>query len=172
MIVDTMFFMSQKPHDAEAHVASSTPAATPRGCTNLKLRQLSRAVTRHYDAYVAPTGLRNTQYSLLSHVTLLGPIKPSELAARMRVDASTLTRNLQPLVAQGWVTQGPGEDARSRLIEVTSLGREKRAEGQRSWKQAQLALNARLGADRVIALHHLIDDCLAALDAADDEEEA
>jgi DNA-binding MarR family transcriptional regulator len=159
--------MSQKPQ------AADTPAAaTPRGCTNLKLRQLSRAVTRHYDAYVAPTGLKNSQYSLLSHVVLLGPIKPSALAARMRVDASTLTRNIQPLVAQGWLVQGPGEDARSRLVEATSLGREKRAEGQRAWKQAQLALNARLGADRVIALHQLVDDCLATLDAADDEEEA
>lgn len=144
----------------------------PRGCTNLKLRQLSRAVTRHYDAYVAPTGLKNTQYSLLSHVVLLGPLKPSELAAHMRLEASTLTRNLQPLVAQGWLTQGPGEDARSRLIEATPLGREKRAEAQRAWKQAQLALNARLGDERVVALHALIDDCMAALDTADDEEDA
>ena len=161
--------MSQKTPSAQTPVVAT---ATPRGCTNLKLRQLSRAVTRHYDAYVAPTGLKNTQYSLLSHVVLLGPIKPSELASRMRVDASTLTRNLQPLIAQGWVTQGPGEDARSRLVEATELGREKRAEGQRAWKQAQLALNARLGAERVIALHQLVDDCLATLDAADDEEEA
>jgi len=155
--------------------ATETPppaAASPHGCTNLKLRQLSRAVTRHYDAYVAATGLKITQYSLLSHVVLLGPIKPSELAARMRLDASTLTRNLQPLQAQGWLTQGPGEDARSRLIAATEAGRDKRAEAQRAWKQAQLALNARLGPEQVAALHHLIDDCLAALDAADDEEDA
>ena len=88
----------------------------PQGCTNLKLRQLSRAVTRHYDAYVAPTGLKNTQYSLLSHVVLLGPMRPGELAARMKLDPSTLTRNLQPLVAAGWVEQGPGDDARSRSV--------------------------------------------------------
>src|SRR5436309_14872327 len=97
--------------------------ATPRGCTNLKLRQLSREVTRHYDAYVARAGLKNTQYSLLSHVVLLGPIKPSDLAARMHLDASTLTRNLQPLIAQGWATQGPGDDARSRLVDATDAGR-------------------------------------------------
>jgi DNA-binding MarR family transcriptional regulator len=155
-----------------AETVTSPPVAAPRGCTNLKLRQLSREVTRHYDAYVAPTGLKNTQYSLLSHVVLLGPIRPTELAARMRLDASTLTRNLQPLVAQGWLTQGPGEDQRSRLVAATDAGREKRAEAQRAWKQAQLALNARLGPERVAALHMLIDDCIAALDAADDEEDA
>lgn len=146
-------------------------AVKPQGCTNLKLRQLSRAVTRHYDAYVAPTGLKNTQYSLLSHVVLLGPIRPGELAARMKLDASTLTRNLQPLIAAGWVEQGPGDDARSRSVVATEAGRAKRAEGQRAWKQAQLALNARLGGERVAALHALLDDCLAVLDEPETDDE-
>jgi len=139
-------------------------AVKPRGCTNHKLRQLSRAVTRHYDAYIAATGLKNTQYSLLSHVVQLGPIRPSDLAQRMRLDASTLTRNLQPLLAQGWLRQRPGEDARSRLVEATAAGRAKRAEAQGAWKQAQLALNARVGSGRVAALHALLDDCLVRLD--------
>jgi DNA-binding MarR family transcriptional regulator len=155
---------------SSAH-APEAVAAKPRGCTNLKLRQLSRAVTRHYDACIAPTGLKNTQYSLLSHVVLFGPLKPSALAERMRLDASTLTRNLQPLIAQGWVEQGPGDDARSRLIRATDSGRAKRAEGQRAWKQAQLALNARLGDERVVALHALADECLALLDAGEDEDD-
>ena len=138
----------------------------PRGCTNLKLRQLSRLVSRHYDAFVAPTGLKNTQYSLLSHVALAGPIRPSDLAQRMRIDASTLTRNLQPLIVQGWLALGPGEDARSRLVSVTETGRAKRAEGQRAWKQAQLALNERLGEARIVALHALVDECMQSLEEA------
>lgn len=146
-------------------------AVKPQGCTNLKLRELSRVVTRHYDAYVAPTGLKNSQYSLLSHVVLLGPLRPGELAARMKLDASTLTRNLQPLIAAGWVELGPGEDARSRSVVATDAGRAKRAEAQRAWKQAQLALNARLGNERVLALHTLLDDCLAVLDAPETDDE-
>jgi DNA-binding MarR family transcriptional regulator len=148
------------------------PETAPRGCTNLKLRQLSRAVTRHYDAYVAATGLKNTQYSLLSHVVALGPVRPSTLAQHMRLDASTLTRNLQPLVAQGWVVQGPGDDARSRFVEVTEAGRAKRTEVHKAWKQAQLALNQRLGDARVAALHTMLDECLELLDdpkESDDE---
>ncbi len=143
----------------------------PQGCTNLKLRELGRVVTRHYDAYVAPTGLKNSQYSLLSHVVLLGPIRPGELASRMRLDASTLTRNLQPLVAAGWVEQGPGDDARSRSVVATEAGRAKRTEAQRVWKQAQLALNARLGNERVAALHALLDECLAALEDGETDDE-
>jgi len=132
----------------------------PHGCTNLKLRQLDRVVTRHYDAYLSAAGLKNTQYSLLSHVAALGPIRPSDLAQRMGLDASTLTRNLQPLVSQGWLRLGPGDDARSRLVEVTKDGLAKRSEAKREWKRAQLALNAQLGAERVAALHSLIERCM------------
>ena len=146
--------------------ASATANVQPRGCTNLKLRQLSRAVTRHYDAYVARTGLKNTQYSLLSHVVRLEPIQPAELARQMKLDASTPTRNLQPLVAHGWVEIGPGADARSRSITATAEGRAKRAEAQRAWKRAQLALNERLGDARVVRLHELLDACLCELETA------
>ena len=142
----------------------------PQGCTNLKLRQLTRMVTRHYDRYISDTGLKNTQYALLSYVVGLGPIRPSDLARRMHMDASTLTRNMQPLVAQGWLTIGAGKDARSRLVEVTDAGRTKRAEGQRAWKAAQEALNERLGTARIAALHELLGICIAHLD--DDAEGA
>ncbi len=136
---------------------------TPQGCTNLKLRQLGRMVTRHYDRYLAAVGLKNTQYALLSHVVKLGPIRPSDLARWMQIDASTLTRNLQPLVTQGWLENGEGEDARSRLITATAEGRKKRMQGQRAWKEAQVALNGLLGNERVMALHALLDASIETL---------
>lgn len=135
----------------------------PQGCTNLKLRQLGRMVTRHYDRYLASVGLKNTQYALLSHVVKLGPIRPSDLARWMQIDASTLTRNLQPLVTQGWLENGEGEDARSRLIAATAEGRKKRMQGQRAWKEAQVALNGLLGSERVMALHALLDASIETL---------
>ncbi len=132
----------------------------PRGCTSFKLRQLSRRVSAHYDRAVAGAGLKTTQYSLLSHIVTLAPIRPGDLATAMAMDASTLTRNLQVLVAQGWATVDAGTDARSRFVNPTVAGRAKRTEAQRAWKRAQLSLNERLGAAHVAALHALIDDCL------------
>ncbi|MGY4828166.1 MarR family winged helix-turn-helix transcriptional regulator [Sphaerotilaceae bacterium SBD11-9] len=139
----------------------------PRGCTNFKLRQITRRVSRHYDAAVSASGLKTTQYSLLSHVASLGPVRPSDLAAAMKLDASTLTRNLQPLVAQGWVELSAGVDARSRLVSITEAGRVKRAETQRLWKQAQTSFNEQLGIERVARLHALLDECMALMQ--DDE---
>lgn len=143
--------------------AVPTDEAAPRGCTNFKLRRLTRRVSQHYDHLVAAAGLKTTQYSMLSHIVQLGPIRPGELALQMDMDASTLTRNLQPLVAQGWVALGEGSDARSRSVTATAAGRAKRSEAQREWKRAQLALNERLGVAKVAQLHALLDDCLAAL---------
>jgi DNA-binding MarR family transcriptional regulator len=148
-------------------------AVKPQGCTNLKLRQLMRRVAQHYDAEVGKTGLRGTQYSLLSYVAKLGPVRPVDLAAVMKVDASTLTRNLRPLIAAGYVTLDAGPDARSRLVNVTGAGRDKRQEAQRRWRVAQEALNERLGAARVVALHALLDECQDLLaDVAEGETDA
>jgi DNA-binding MarR family transcriptional regulator len=149
---------------------SHAGVVAPRGCTSFKLRQLTRRVSQHYDRVVSACGLKTTQYSLLSHIEQLGPIRPSDLAAAMAMDASTLTRNLQPLVASGWAAIGPGADARSRLVIATPAGRAKRAEGQREWKRAQLALNEQLGAARVAALHALLEDCLGALNAVEEDQ--
>ena len=144
-------------------MAEKTSAA-PTGCTNFRLRRLTRRVTRHYDRIVGAAGLKTTQYSLLSHVVALGRVRPGELARRMDMDASTLTRNLQPLVAQGWVEVGAGDDGRTRVVAVTAAGRAKRDQAQREWKRAQSALDDRLGEARVAQLHALLDDCLALLD--------
>ena len=144
--------------------------ALAQGCTNFKLRQLVRRVGSHYDAQMAQCGLKTTQYSLLSHVLKLGPIRPGDLAEAMKMDASTLTRNLRPLIDAGWVTLEAGADARSRLVHITEAGRDKRAEAQRHWKAAQLALNDALGMERVAALHALVDDSLALLAALPTQE--
>lgn len=143
-----------------------------QGCTHLKLRQLGRTVSRHYEAHLAGSGLRITQYSLLSAVVKLGPVGLGKLASVLRLDGSTLSRNLQPLVDQGLVDVHAGEaDARSRVARATPAGQALRAEAQRAWKQAQLALNQRLGVERVAALHGLIGESLALLEAPHEEGE-
>ncbi len=140
------------------------------GCTHLRLRQLMRHVGQHYDLEMAKVGLKTTQYSLLSHVLKLGPVRPTELAKAMQLGASTLTRNLKPLVDAGWVELSAGRDARSRSVTITAQGRAKRSEAQHHWKAAQQSLNQLLGARRVLALHGLIDesiDLLAGVDPRD-----
>lgn len=138
----------------------------PQGCTNLKLRQLMRRLGAVFDQEMACSGLRGTQYSLLSHVIKLGPLRAVDLARAMKLSTSTLSRNLQPLVAAGWVLVRPGADARSRLILASEAGLEKRKEAQAMWRVAQERVNAMLGPAKVIALHALLDESLLRLEEA------
>jgi len=145
------------------NIPVKTDMQKPQGCTNLKLRQLMRRVAQHYDDELGKTGLKTTQYSLLSYVVKLGPIRAVDLAAKLKVNTSTLSRNLQPLVASGLLAIGPGADARSRLITATDEGQRKRVEAQRKWRVAQEGINRTLGAQRVVALHAMIDEAMELL---------
>jgi DNA-binding MarR family transcriptional regulator len=159
------------PHRA-SHATAPAPAEAaeaPRGCTNLKLRRLSRAVSRWYDEDVRSLGLKGSQYALLSHVVKLGPLQPGTLARALGLDASTLTRNLRPLIEAGWVELNPGPDARSRLVVATPAGTALREQAQRRWRQSQERINLALGPARVVALHALLDECTALLLAADED---
>ena len=72
--------------------AAEPPAAAPRGCSHFKLRQTERLVSRFYNHQVASAGVTTPQYSLLSHLATLGPMRPADLAARMGLTPSTLSR--------------------------------------------------------------------------------
>lgn len=145
---------------------AKSPSSGPQGCTNLKLRQLMRRVSQRYDAAMGAVGLKTTQYSLLSYVSKLGPLRPGDLAAQIKMEPSTLTRNLKPLITAGWVTLEPGTDARSRLVCITPAGLAKRAEAKIHWRQAQESLNQLLGLERVAALHTLVDEVMQVLEEA------
>jgi DNA-binding MarR family transcriptional regulator len=141
------------------------PAApAPSGCTCFRLRKLTRRMTQHYDAWLAPAGLRLTQYSLLANLRA-GSLTMSALADRMEMDRTTLTRNLKPLADAGLVTVAPGEDARSRVVSVTARGRDAWSRARELWRRAQDEVNRALGDEQVAALHATLDESLARLKA-------
>ena len=143
------------------------PTRSPPGsCTNFRLRQLMRRLDQHYDAELAKAGLKTTQYSLLSHVLKLEPVSPGALAQAMKMQPSTLTRNLDALVRAGWVVLGAGRDARSRSVSCTTAGREKRVQAQRHWRAAQAALAAAVGPGQLADLHQVMGYCLERLEQA------
>lgn len=120
---------------------------------------------------MAGVGLKTTQYSLLSHVFHRGPVGSVALAASMALSASTLSRNLRPLIQAGWLELRAGADARSHLVALTDAGHIKRSESQRQWRAAQESLNRRLGLPMVAALHQLIDEALLLLEPGAECEE-
>ena len=139
--------------------ASSVPAF---GCTCARLRKLTRRLTRIYDAHLSAQAIKVTQYSLLANAAR-GEHALSEFAAELEMDRSTLSRNLAPLAAQGWVRIAIGTDPRSRSISVTAAGRRKLKAALPLWRKAQCEVESILGAAGVGELHRKIERALAAI---------
>src|SRR5262250_70577 len=104
------------------------PAATPCLCN--ALRQASRAVSRLYDEELRGVGLRTTQYSLLRGLARAGEVRQGDLGDLAHLDETTLTRNLRPLVAAGWVSFRRGDDRREKLVAITTAGAAKLTEAR------------------------------------------
>ena len=112
-----------------------------RGCACWRLRQASRTVTRHYERALRGRGLRATQFSLLALLTQTGPLTVSELAAKLGVERTTLTRNLRPLETKGFVhTMTTETDQRVRRVELTAAGRAAAAKALPAWQQAHASV--------------------------------
>lgn len=145
----------------------SSPTAegvTVRGCTGLRLRALTRIVTRHYDAQLTTTGLRLTQYTLLSYLRSSGEMGHSALAQALGMDRTTLTRNLKPLVDAGWIAQRKTDtDARSTRLHLTEAGLAQWQQARPVWLSAQRSLNDTLGVERLAQLHQLMEESIAIL---------
>ena len=86
---------------------------TPCACDTL--RRAARALTAAYDAALAPSGLRNTQFSILRRLARLGPLSGTRLAAEAALDRSTMGRNLNPLERHGLVSD-LGSERRPALV--------------------------------------------------------
>ena len=129
------------------------------GCTCARLRKLARRMTRIYDAHLHTQGIKVTQYSLLANAAR-GERTVSEFAAELEMDRSTLSRNLAPLAALGWVSLSVGADPRSRRIRVTAAGRRKLKAALPLWRKAQCEVEAILGVAGVGQLHRNIEHAL------------
>jgi DNA-binding MarR family transcriptional regulator len=108
-----------------------------RQCHCLVARKRARAITRHFEAYLRPHGLRATQFSILAALTLAGPKRMGELARMLGLERTTLTRIAGLLEGKGWVQSHASGDNRERPLRVTPSGRRKLENAYPSWKEAQ-----------------------------------
>ena len=101
--------------------AADEPIA--RDCNCLAIRQASRHVTQFYDQFLSASGLRTTQYAILSRLQHSGPMPINALAAALVMDRTTLGRNILPLERDGLIEIGASPaDRRRREVRLTAAG--------------------------------------------------
>ncbi|MFL6562102.1 MAG: MarR family winged helix-turn-helix transcriptional regulator [Bacillus sp. (in: firmicutes)] len=83
------------------------------------LHQLSRQLTNTLNEALKPLGLYGSQWSVIFVIKTKGSLTQKDLCDYLFVEAPPMTRTIQRLVKQGYVSQVPGKDKRERLIQLT-----------------------------------------------------
>ena len=129
----------------------------PEDCNCLAVRQAARHITQFYDHFLAPSGLRTTQFSILAKLRRLGSMTIKTLAAEMVMDRTTLGRNILPLERDGLIAIEQGSrDRRSKELRVTAAGEARFQAGMKGWVQAQRQFEKAFGAKRTTDMRALL----------------
>jgi DNA-binding MarR family transcriptional regulator len=139
-----------------------------------RITYLARGIRQH-DRLMALAGvaLDRAATALLRQIADSEPMRPGELAARLAVEASHITRQVQQLQKAGLVTRVPDpDDRRAQRIQITPAGEEAvRRIREASTRGMQMALAdwSPLELQQLAGLfHRMVDDFLSY--AIEDEE--
>ncbi len=125
-------------------------------CNCSSLRSATRALSLAYDEVLRPSGLRMTQFSILSRAAALGELPLSDLAELMAMDRTTLARNLQPLERDNLLQIRVGTDRRERLISITTTGRKALSRAMPLWESIHNRFEAKVGKSESKALRDMM----------------
>jgi DNA-binding MarR family transcriptional regulator len=126
-------------------------------CLAVRVRTLNRAVTALYDEALRPHGLRVGQLNLLVAIARMGTPRPGELCRLLRMDKSTLSRDVQVLGRNGWLEVDDSGGGRARPLRLTAAGGALLEAVMPAWRQAQERAGDLIGGEASVALRQIVD---------------
>jgi DNA-binding MarR family transcriptional regulator len=114
-------------------------------CTCGELRKAARAITLLYDDAFKSTGLLSTQFNVLQAIYNIDSIRISDLANKLGMDRTTLTRNLSVLERQRFIEISQGKDQRTRIVIATQKGRSAVSKTILLWNRVQRKVKQEMG---------------------------
>ena len=107
-------------------------------CSNSALRRATRQLGQLYEEVFAPSGLRGTQFGLLTQIHMNDKPSLKSLADGLVMDLSALGHTLKPLIRDGLVTLEPdAKDKRVKRAVLTPAGVAKWKEASLLWAEAR-----------------------------------
>lgn len=143
---------------------SASPAVRPLPCICARVRRTARRVSQIYDRHLEQHGLTISQFGLLAALRGGGEPSIGQLAERMVMDPTSLTRSLRPLEKRGLLRLAPDpHDRRARRLSLTAAGEGLLAAARPAWAAAQEEVSGALGAEASAALVAHLDEALSRL---------
>jgi DNA-binding MarR family transcriptional regulator len=141
---------------------SAATLARPEECNCFAVRSAARHVTQFYDQFLAPSGLRTTQFAILARLKRLGPLTINVLASDMVMDRTTLGRNILPLERDGLIRiEAAPSDRRAKELHLTKVGEKRLQAARKGWAAAQAKFESAFGPKRAAELRKILKSLLA-----------
>lgn len=132
----------------EGNLRTKNCAADLAGCVCFNFRKATRVITKVYDDALRPSGLTATQFSILSVLGITGPVSIVKLAGQIAMERTTLTRNLKLIEKKGLIEVSPGQDQRTRIININKQGNTAMAGALPLWNEVQARVTGKIGTDK------------------------
>jgi DNA-binding MarR family transcriptional regulator len=114
-------------------------------CASFNFRRAARAMTALFDHALKESGIRSTQFTILTAVAKNQPVAIGKIAELLVMDATTLTRNLNLLRKQGLLTASPRGAMRQRFLHLTVEGEKALSLAIPLWRKIQQDFVGQIG---------------------------
>jgi DNA-binding MarR family transcriptional regulator len=125
-------------------------------CNCLNLRRAAQSITKVYDRFLESSGLKISQYSLIRNIGRLEPVNVSDLALELKLDRTTLVRNLKPIEEKGLIADLSFKGARDRQLVLTDAGKNALSAATLLWQKAQQYIENTIGREDIQTLSTLL----------------
>ena len=122
-------------------------------CLAVRVRLLNRTITAIYDDALRPLGLTAGQLNMLVFLARRSPTSPGEVARRLKMEKSTVSRNLERMRKNGWLAVTSAESGRRQHLTLTRQGCRLLEKSVPAWDEAQTRARAVLGRRGAESIH-------------------
>lgn len=127
------------------------------GCLAVRVRLLSRTITRIYDDALRPLGLTVAQLNVLSTIAHLEPAAAHDVAEMLSMEISTLSRNARLLQEEGLIEVRPAARGNGRVLSLSRTGAGTLERALPAWRGAQAQARELLGPARADGVAATVD---------------
>ena len=142
---------------------TSTLETIANDCLAVRVRLLNRTVTNIFDEALRPLGVKVSQLNVLMVVAKRGPMSPGDVARRLNMEKSTVSRNVDRMRTHGWISVSEGDSGRKQILEIGPAGRKLIEKSLPLWKKAQARTEAMLGQQGARSIHRAASNVWAQL---------
>ncbi len=124
-------------------------------CLAVRVRLINRVITGLYDAALRPFGLRISQANILAAVGKLGEVRPADLSRILRIEKSTLSRDVELMKRNGWLASEPPGGGRNQKVRLSPEGTQLLIRMGPAWEKAQRETQELVGPRGESAVHEM-----------------